>query len=240
MTYAPIYSKEISPGDVLCCGDIHGRSDLLNSFLDYVKGTQTTVILLGDLIDRGPDDAGVLDRVKQLLDDPESWGLQAFYCLMGNHERLMLDAAEGRAADFQLWLQNGGNRCGQLPRILKHAEWVSKLPLYMVVGDTLFVHAGIHPGEDPVSYTQTRTLREQLLWMRRPFLDYGPMFSLWNPRLRKCAHGHTPYLDDARIGTVNVSDTGDRIGIDTAAVYSGVLTSYNTTRNTFQRHTVNA
>jgi serine/threonine protein phosphatase 1 len=240
MTYKPTYSRDISQNDVLCCGDIHGRSDLLDVFLDYVKNTQTTVILLGDLCDRGPDDAGVLDRVEQLLNDPESWGLQAFYCLRGNHEQMLLDANEGRLNDIMLWMQNGGNACNQLERIMPHATWVADLPLYLTIGDTLFVHAGINPGEDPARYTQTRTLREQLLWMRSPFLQKGPMFSLWNPRLRKCVHGHTPYLDDARIGTVNVSDTGDRIGIDTAAVYSGVLTSYNATRNTFAKHTVNA
>ena len=241
MTYTTKYDTEISPGDVIAVGDIHGRSDLLAEFLDYVKGTETTVILLGDLIDRGPDCAGVLDRVKALLDDPASWGLQAFHCLVGNHERMMLDASEkGRLGDIQLWFQNGGNACGQLPRILEHAEWVAKLPLYLTIGDTLFVHAGIQPGKDPALYTKTRTLREQLLWMREPFLSKGPMFSLWNPGLRRCVHGHTPYLDDARIGTVNVSDTGDRINIDTAAVYSGILTSYNATKNTFQRHTTNA
>jgi serine/threonine protein phosphatase 1 len=238
MTYTPKYDTDISPGDCLAVGDIHGRSDLLNVFLDYVKDTQTTVILLGDLCDRGPDDAGVLDRVKQLLDDPESWGLRAFYCLRGNHEQMLLDANEGRLNDIMLWMQNGGNACNQLERIMPHAEWIAELPLYMIVGDTLFCHAGIHPGEDPAPYTYTRTLREQLLWMRRPFLDKGPMFSLWNPRLRRCVHGHTPYLDDARIGTVNVSDTGDRINIDTAAVYSGILTSYNCSKNTFQKHTV--
>jgi hypothetical protein len=76
--------------------------------------------------------------------------------------------------------------------------------------------------------------------MRQPFLQKGPMFSLWNPRLRRVVHGHTPYLTDELIGTVNVSNTGDRIGIDTAAVYSGVLTSYNATKQTFQKHIVNA
>jgi len=238
MTYKPTYNNTHSPGDVIAVGDIHGRSDLLSIFLDSVKDSQTTVILLGDLIDRGPDDAGVLSRVKQLLDDPESWGLQAFYCLRGNHEQLFLDAAEGRMGDLQLWVQNGGNASGQVHEMLKHTYWIAELPFYMTIGDTLFVHAGIYPGKDPALYTHTRTLREQLLWMREPFLSKGPMFSLWNPRLHRVVHGHTCYLDDGRIGTVNVSDTGDRIGIDTAAVYSGVLTSYNATRQTFQKHTI--
>jgi serine/threonine protein phosphatase 1 len=240
MTYTPIYNTDISPGDVIAVGDIHGRSDLLNVFLDYVRDTGTTVILLGDLIDRGPDDAGVLDRVKMLLDDPGSWGLTGFHCLMGNHERMMLDAAEGRLGEVMQWLNNGGNACDQLERIMAHERWVAELPLYMVIGDTLYCHAGIPPGKDPTPYTRTRTLREQLMWMREPFLSLGPMFSLWNPRLRRCVHGHSCYLDDARIGTVNVSDTGDRIGIDTAAIYSGILTSYNATKNTFAKHTVNA
>ena len=240
MTYTPKYDTDISPCDCLAVGDIHGRSDLLDVFLDYVRDTQTTIVILGDLIDRGPDDAGVLNRVKQLLNDPESWGLQAFYCLRGNHEQLFLGAAEGRMSDFQLWVQNGGNDSGQVHEMLKHTDWIAELPFYMTIGDTLFVHAGIYPSKDPEPYTKTRTLREQLLWIGEPFLSKGPMFSLWNPRLRRVVHGHTPYLDDARIGTVNVSVTGDRIGIDTAAVYSGVLTSYNATRNTFAKHTVNA
>jgi serine/threonine protein phosphatase 1 len=236
MAYTPVYKETIEAGDVIAVGDIHGRSDLLSVFLDSVRDTQATVILLGDLIDRGPDDAGVLDRVKQLLDDPESWGLQSAHCLIGNHERMMLDASEGRMGDLRLWAQNGGNLSRS---VMEHAPWVADLPLYMVVGDTLFVHAGIHPGKDPEPYTKTRTLREQLLWMREPFLSKGPMFPLWNPRLRRCVHGHTPYLDEERFGTVNVSATGDRVGIDTAAVYSGILTSYNVTRNTFAKHTVN-
>jgi serine/threonine protein phosphatase 1 len=230
------FSNSIEPGDVIAVGDIHGRSDLLDLFLGHVRGSGTTVILLGDLIDRGPDDAGVLDRVKHLLDDPESCGLAGFHCVMGNHERLMLDAEGGRLGEISAWLNNGGNASGQLDRILAHTGWISELPLYITIGDTLFIHAGVPPGEDPAAYTHTRRLREQLLWIRKPFLTSGPMLSEWTSKLKRVVHGHTPYLDDERIGTVNVSGSGDRVGIDTAAVYSGVLTSYNATRNTFWKY----
>ena len=65
---------DISPGDVIAVGDIHGRYDLLDALLAKLQGTQATVILLGDLIDRGGQDIQVLNRVKKLLDDPESEG----------------------------------------------------------------------------------------------------------------------------------------------------------------------
>ena len=230
------YDRSISPGDVISCGDIHGRFDLLEEFLNYVKGTETTVILLGDLIDRGNDDIGVLNRVKQLLDDPDSHGLANFYCLMGNHEVMFADAMNKGFAEFLLWQNNGGN-FEQMPEMVEHLEWIEKLPLYMTIGDTLFIHAGIHPGQDPIKLANSKRW-ENLTWIREPFLTCGPEFEKWAPHLKRVVHGHTPYLDDARIGTVNVSDTGDRIGIDTAACYSGILTSYNVTKNTFQKFTV--
>jgi serine/threonine protein phosphatase 1 len=218
---------DINPGDVIAVGDVHGRSDLLDSFLDYVRGTQTTIILLGDLIDRGDDDAGVLNRVKQLLNDPESWGLQAFYCLRGNHEQLFLDAAEGRMGDLQLWVQNGGNASGQVNEMLKHTDWIEKLPLYMTVGDTLFVHGGVFPGEDP-AVTLANGNGDTLLWMRVPFLTCGGDLYLWSDTLKRVVHGHTP--ED-----VTPIVFADRVGIDTGAVYTGVLTAYNATQDTFHQ-----
>ena len=83
--------KKTNPGDVIAIGDIHARYDCLEAMLQRLKGTGARVILLGDLIDRGGEDVKVLDRVKGLLDDPESLGLESFYVLMGNHERMFLD-----------------------------------------------------------------------------------------------------------------------------------------------------
>ena len=93
-------TTEIKSGDVIAVGDIHGRLDLLDVFLESVRDTQATVILLGDLIDRGPDDLGVLERVEKLLEEPEAWGLEAAYALLGNHEQMYLDACEGYGVDI--------------------------------------------------------------------------------------------------------------------------------------------
>jgi serine/threonine protein phosphatase 1 len=224
------HSPTINPGDVIAVGDIHGRYDLLNNFLARVGGTQATVILLGDLIDRGPDDVAVLNRVKKLLDDPESEGLANFFCLMGNHEAMMVDAYEGSSSCLSLWLQNGGS-IENYAEIFAHVGWVQNLPIYMTLGDTMFIHAGFYPGKDPLE-TINAGKSDNLIWMREPFLTLGPQFEKWSPSLKRVVHGHTPYFENDLLGKPNISASGDRIGIDSGAYFTSILTSYNATQNT--------
>ncbi len=229
-----VYSDNINPGDVICCGDIHGRLDLLDAFLDSVMGTQATVILLGDLIDRGPEDLGVLWRVEKLLKEPEAWGLEAAYALRGNHEQMYLDACEGY--DMGTWASNGG-KYWQIDQLSQHSGWIRNLPIYMVVGDTLFTHAGTWPGVDPAESIASGRV-DGLVWLREPFMTVGPQLKKWTNKIKRVVHGHTPFFEKHLRGQVNVSCKGDRIGIDTGAFFTGVLTSYNSTQNTFTQHTV--
>ena len=228
------FDNTVDPGDVLAVGDIHGRLDLLDVFLESVRDTQATVILLGDLIDRGPDDLGVLERVEKLLEEPEAWGLEAAYALRGNHEKMFLDACEGYGVD--IWFGNGGDYLN-LDKLSLHYNWVMGLPIYMVVGDTLFIHAGTFPGHDPAGSIEDRR-SDSLIWMRQPFLTIGPQLEKWTDKIKRVVHGHTPFFEDDLLGQVNVSQKGDRIGIDSGAYFTGILTCYNSTRNTFTQHTV--
>jgi serine/threonine protein phosphatase 1 len=229
-----IYDNTVNPGDVVAVGDIHGRLDLLDVFLESVRGTQATVILLGDLIDRGPDDLGVIERVEKLLEEPEAWGLEAAYALRGNHEQMFLDACEG--FDVDVWFNNGGNYLG-LNQLSLHSNWIRNLPIYLTVGDTLFMHAGVFPGVDPAESVEAGKI-ESLVWVREPFMTVGPQLEKWTDKLKRVVHGHTPFFEDDLLGQVNVSQKGDRVGIDSGAYFTGVLTSYNTTQNTFAQHTV--
>jgi hypothetical protein len=147
---------------------------------------------------------------------------------------MYLDACEGYGVS--IWANNGG-RYMELEQLSLHSNWIRNLPIYMVVDDTLFTHAGTFPSCDPAESIETGRV-DRFVWLREPFMTVGPQLEKWTDKLKRVVHGHTPYLDDEKIGTVNVSESGDRIGIDTAAVYSGVLTSYNTTQNTFTQHTV--
>ena len=81
-----------APGTIYAIGDVHGRLDLLRALESQIaedasgREGETWVILLGDIVDRGPSSAQVIDH----LIAPPSEGLRRF-CLRGNHEALMLD-----------------------------------------------------------------------------------------------------------------------------------------------------
>jgi len=220
------FSQIINPGDVIVLGDIHGCFNLYESFLDHVRNSGATVILLGDLIDRGPNDMAVLDRTQELLVDPESWGLQAFYALRGNHEQMFLDAVDGYGA--RLWAQNGGDY-QNLESLTIHAGWISQLPIYLTVGETMFIHGGVYPGEDP-SVTIADGGTKDLVWMRNPFLNKGPEFAEWTHKLKQVVFGHSPLTAPMPYRIL------DGVCVDTGAYHTGVLTSYNVTRDTFWQY----
>jgi len=222
--------KKVNAGDVIAIGDIHARYDVLAAALKWLNGTGARVILLGDLIDRGGEDMKVLDKVKELMDDPGSEGLESFNVLMGNHERMFMDAVESSETmwgynSLMLWVKNGGN-LKQFEEMKAHYEWIKQLPIYMTVGDTMFIHAGILPGGNPKNDLGHSRSVENLLWMREPFLSVGPELHKWTDKVKKVVHGHTIVGKEPDV-------TKDRIGIDTGAVFSGILTAYNATRDTY-------
>jgi serine/threonine protein phosphatase 1 len=215
---------------VYAIGDIHGRLDLLKD-LEYLIGehaqkapvARQCIVYLGDYVDRGMQSKEVIDH---LLDGPPA-GFEAVY-LKGNHEEFLLHFLD----DVRIgpsWIANGGgatlysygahspeqgneqdrlnNLRLQLRELVseRHLEFMRGLALFHVEGDYYFVHAGVRPD---VALEQQRA--EDMLWIRRQFLedlrDYGKII----------VHGHT--IADAPVIRPN------RIGIDTGAYMSGVLT----------------
>ncbi len=59
-------------------GDVHGHSDGLMNLLEAIApSSNDQVYFLGDLIDRGPRSADVINFVRQ----------SGYPCLLGNHEQ---------------------------------------------------------------------------------------------------------------------------------------------------------
>lgn len=222
---------EIPPGLVVyAIGDIHGEEALLLDLLTRLRedaagrDARPVGVFLGDYVDRGPGSRAVLD----ILIDPPLPGF-AIDRLKGNHEQGMLDFLADPLAGA-VWLEYGGlatlssygvslapgapgparlmEMRNQLDALLPqaHRQLLTALQPFVVHGDYLFVHAGIRP-EVPL----TAQREQDLLWIREPFLD-------WPDRHEKMVvHGHTvrpaPQL------------MGNRIGIDTGAYATGVLTA---------------
>ena len=95
----------------------------------------------------------------------------------------------------------------KLPELVPQADrdYLANFEEYVIAGDYLFVHAGIDP-ELPINAQK----RKDMLWIREKFLNHeGPLEKV-------VVHGHTIFD--------TVMDCGNRIGIDTGAFRSGVLT----------------
>jgi serine/threonine protein phosphatase 1 len=211
---------------IVAIGDIHGCFDKLQALLDARKrafsGALTQLILVGDYIDRGPRSRDVIDY----LIHAQSNQAEGIVCLRGNHEDMLIRAADrGRSdRDLMTWWGNGGeqtlesygvNDPSELPA--EHLDWMRSLPLQTRDQHRLFVHAGIRPGVALSSQSA-----EDLLWIREPFLsseeDHGVLV----------VHGHTPTRSrepDLRINRLNI-DTGACFGGPlTAAVFSDEIVS---------------
>ena len=207
---------------VYAIGDIHGRLDKLTTLHSLIaadfsrRPTGSAVLVhLGDAIDQGPDSAGV---VSLLAAGPPIPGMSVVNVL-GDHERMLLDALDGDRAAATDWLWAGGKEAllswGLSPD-LPREEWESALPAPHVAwlrglllthreGSYLFVHAGIRPG-----LLLTEQSRDDLVTMRQPFLsteqDHGFVV----------VHGHS--------SSPSVHIAANRIGLDTGAGIGGKLT----------------
>jgi serine/threonine protein phosphatase 1 len=197
---------------VVAIGDVHGCATLLREAIWPHLGSGAELIFLGDLIDRSPEPEGdkqVIKLVRNLQANPGGYGLAGVTVLRGNHEQMLLDALAERTPGeaTELWEWNGGDP-GFLPFARTHQHWLMNLPLTAKRGDHLFVHAGIRPG---VPLHQQKPA--DLIWIRAPFLNRPHRLPF------KVVHGHT-FRKDYRVTTLP-----HRIGIDTGAFISGVLTA---------------
>jgi serine/threonine protein phosphatase 1 len=198
--------------ELIAIGDVHGCATLLKEAIWPHLGSGVELILVGDLIDRSPEPDGdrqVIELVRELQANPEAYGLAGVTVLRGNHEQMLMDAlAEDSPGEATaLWEGNGGDPAF-LPLAQEHQDWLNSLPLTAVRGDYLFVHAGVRPGLDLEDQQP-----DDLLWIRRPFLQkpHGLPYTV--------VHGHTFRSD------YSVTHLPHRIGIDTGAYISGILTA---------------
>jgi len=214
---------------VYAIGDVHGCRDLLEELLERIDGERVAdprahehLILLGDLIDRGPDSRGVLDLLLARRHVDSSLTI-----LGGNHEAMLVALLDGAHQHLGSWLHFGGEECAAsygidpisllsapaaAPAMLRsavptpHQALLRALPDSKRVGDVLFVHAGIRPG-----IALAAQAPHDLRWIRAPFLQSGADHGVL------VVHGHTV------VGDPEVHP--NRIAIDTGASATGRLTA---------------
>ena len=211
-------------------GDVHGRLDLLDDLLAQIEQdmadfdrSRVVLVFLGDLIDRGPSSRQVIERLRAYRPS----GVRVVL-LAGNHEEVLLRLLAGERGILADWLKFGGaecmasygvesdtlRTCGEREALEKikaaipseHQQFIAGFHDTLRFGDYLFVHAGIRPDIDLSMQSQS-----DLRWIRQPFLnderDHGFVV----------VHGHT--INHEIVSRAN------RIGIDTGAYRTGVLTA---------------
>ena len=204
-------------------GDVHGRADLLATLLDAIERDlrEPRIVLLGDLIDRGPDVRGTIGLAREV---PHRF--PGSEVLQGNHEDWMLSALAGHGGDREDWLTWGGeatcraygvdpvaDRERLADAFAPHAAdtgFMRARPRFVhghgAAEGHMFVHAGIDP-RVPVDAQGER----DLIWMREPFLSWPHALA------KRIVHGHTI----AR----RPQERAHRIGIDTGAYETDMLTA---------------
>lgn len=115
-------------------GDVHGD---LRAFRAAVA-TDRFVIQLGDLSDHGPDSAGVIRTMLDMI--AEKRGL----FILGNHDRKLGRALSGLGVRMDGPLQATLEQLDD-PLRAQALEAIHQAPAWMVVGHRAFVHGGFHP-----------------------------------------------------------------------------------------------
>ncbi len=130
-------------------GDIHGCIDEFNELLIKLNYDPNSdrLILLGDLIDRGPDSVAVVRKAREMK----------LECVMGNHEH-----------KYVKWFRTQGTRVDVYDKRAFYNDlsdqditYINDMPLYVELDDVVAVHAGLKPGISISSQT-----KDDLMYLR--------------------------------------------------------------------------
>lgn len=211
--WAPARYTERVPATVVI-GDVHGCSHELSTLIQRCDcGPDAQLVLVGDLVAKGPDSRGVLALVRK-------WKARA---VLGNHDAHVLRWKQ--AMDSGLQAPSLRPSHARVARELDESDWslLASLPYFLRLPEhnAVVVHAGLVPGiplerQDPNMLLNLRTIRpngsgsrsatEGVLWGS---LYHGPELVLFGHHARAGLQRH-PFA----------------IGLDTGCVYGDRLTAY--------------
>jgi len=213
----------------LVIGDIAGQFDALQRLIAKCPD-KSDIILVGDLIDRGPKSRQVIE-----------WAMTTpgVRVIKGNHEDMFVDFVDDQSRyDYGLYFQNGGlltlgsyglsyptpeEAKSAVPR--EHIRWLRKLPYYIEEGAFFISHAPVFLGrsideakafaDEVESDEQNRVANSGLLWNRDVPIDRPGVIQVFGHNANFGLkwfekHDGTKYaicLDDSWKGKLTAFDT---------------------------------
>jgi serine/threonine protein phosphatase 1 len=210
--------------------DIHGNYDAMLQLFDTVNldPSSDTLVVGGDMIDRGPDSGKVLKGIK-LLQQSFTDNIKV---LIGNHELMMLDFFRH---DEPLWKKHGGIKTLEhLEQFFNSGEmesyltWIDGLPIVYETDKYIFTHAGLNPD------LPLQQQKREVIWMNRKefnhSVDLAKLRELTRGRI--ILHGHTPVTSLAFDGVRLDCDLGSGV----FPSYLAALALVDLTNNKYYRY----
>ncbi len=211
----------------IAIGDVHGCLATLEALLDKLNFSKNDeLILLGDLVDRGPNSKGVVDLIMRL--NTEGYAVSS---LLGNHDFHVMNCFEDKTLselDDMTFESFGGKT---LIDTTNYIRFFRKMPIFLEKNGFLLVHAGFN-------FTQPDFLadKDAMIWERRWYdkIDYAQLGN------RIILHGHTPTPVETVKEQVENIDKNQYLNLDTGACYTkkykdgfGSLSAFDMTNRVF-------
>jgi len=198
---------------VFAIGDIHGCDVALQTLLEKLElRADDTLVVLGDVIDRGPKTREVIDLLLEVSQRCR------MISVMGNHEEMLLDVL-AHTRPIRSWLDFGGQETllsygGIIDDIpASHRAYLTGMVDYWETDTDIFVHAAVHPDEPMSEQDTDRTRWKSIKGIELPHYSG-----------KRVVCGHTPQPGEPLI-------FDGWICIDTGAHSGGWLTALETTHN---------
>ena len=216
--------------------DIHGHYKQFEKLLSKWN-KKDMLLILGDLIDRGPDSLRVIETVMELK---QIYGELVTF-IKGNHEDMLLNYLQNPIEKREHYFINGGKETIQSflaplssihfksnedevhylrSHYNRHLQFLSEAPLYYIIGDVLFTHAGYNSQFDTLKQTTDR----DFIWIRKHYLNQNI-----TPFINVFGHTPTKYIHDSN--DIWVSKDKRYIAIDGGCYMSGQLTAVLLSQN---------
>lgn len=195
----------------IAIGDVHGCDTALRVLLQAISPQKRdTLITLGDLIDRGPNSAGVIEILLDVMTRCQ------LVPLIGNHEIMMFQGLENRR-EFEFWQLHGGAATlasyGNHPRNIPsaHLSFLGHCLRYYETPSHFFVHAN-YEWQLPLAEQPDNMLFWQHIYDEVPPQHYSR---------RIAVIGHTPQADGS------IRNLGHLVLLDTHCYGNQWLTAWD-------------
>lgn len=191
-------------------GDIHGCYKTLVSLIEdeLAPNKKDNIFFLGDYTGKGPDSKNVVKYIINMINDGYN-----IRCLMGNHERMLLDSLLSDKLHYT-WLWNGGSetlRSFNINRVsemkMKYLNFFQNLEYFIELDEFILVHGGLN-----FNASEPLKDRKSMLWSRNLHIDKKKTHG------KRLIVGHTPMKFKKIIKSLDE----DIIKLDGGCVYSKV------------------